>query len=78
MQTKSIMPVKTGEISSNDYQLSKTTVCELKEGETTTLIVDSYKRVQKYLYEIGLKAKPRREFSTKKISDNELRVTRVL
>ena len=71
------MPVKTGTISSNDYQLSKDVVATLLPGETKIIEIDNYKRVQKYLYEIGLKMKPRREFSTKKINDNQLRVTRV-
>lgn len=71
------MPVKTGTIDTGDYKTSKTTVESLQPGETTNIIVDNYKRVQKYLYEIGLKMQPRREFSTKKINDNELRVTRV-
>ena len=71
------MPVKTGTISSNDYQLSKDVVATLLPGETKIIEIDNYKRVQKYLYEIGLKMKPRREFSTKKVNDNQLRVTRV-
>jgi hypothetical protein len=71
------MPVKTGTISSNDYQLSKDVVATLLPGETKIIEIDNYKRVQKYLYEIGLKMKPRREFSTKKLTDNSLRVTRV-
>ena len=71
------MPVKTGTISSNDYQLSKDVVATLLPGETKIIDIDNYKRVQKYLYEIGLKMKPRREFSTKKVNDNQLRVTRV-
>jgi len=71
------MPVKTGDIASNDYSLSRLTVETLLPGETKIIEIDNYKRVQKYLYEIGLKMNPRREFSTKKMSDNELRVTRV-
>jgi len=71
------MPVKTGDIASNDYSLSKDTVNTMQPGETVTIEIDNYKRVQKYLYEIGLKMNPRREFSTKKMEDNVLRVTRV-
>lgn len=72
------MPVKTGDIASNDYKISKDTVNAMQPGETKIIDIDNYKRVQKYLYEIGLKMNPRREFSTKKINYNELRVTRVL
>jgi hypothetical protein len=72
------MPKKIGEIASNDYNVSRDTVQSLATGRTIVLDVENYKRVQKYLYEIGLKMKPRREFSTKKLNDNELRVTRVL
>lgn len=72
------MPVKTGTTDTGDYKISKQTVETLLPGETITIMVDNYKRVQKYLYEIGLKAKPdRKEFSTKKLDINELRVTRV-
>ena len=71
------MPVKTGNKDTGDYKISKQTVEALTTGETINITIDNYKRVQKYLYEIGLKMKPRREFSTKKINDNELRVTRV-
>lgn len=71
------MPIKTGGIASNDYNISKNAVTSMQTGNTITLTIDNYKRVQKYLYEIGLKMKPRREFSTKKISVNELRVTRI-
>ena len=71
------MPVKTGEISSQDYKISKETVLTMNPGETVTIDIDNYKRVQKYLYEIGLKMNPRREFSTKKLNINSLRVTRV-
>ena len=70
------MPVKTGEISSQDYLISKQTVLTLNMGESVTISVDNYKRVQKYLYEIGLKQKPRREFRTKKLSFNSLSVIR--
>ncbi len=71
------MPVKTGQIASNDYQVSKDLVNTMTIGSSLTITIDNYKRVQKYLYEIGLKAKPRKEFSTKKLTDNELRVTRI-
>ncbi len=72
------MPVKRGELCSNDYNVSKEFVLSSAQGETITLFVDNYKRVQKYLYEIGLKQKPRREFSTKKLSDTQLRATRII
>lgn len=71
------MPVKSGSIASNDYNICKHEVEHLITGSTNTIIIDDYKRCQKYLYEIGLKMKPRREFSTKKLSFNELRVTRI-
>lgn len=71
------MPVKTGTQDTGDYKISKQTVESMITGETTIIEVDNYKRVQKYLYEIGLKMNPRREFSTKKLSLTELRVTRV-
>lgn len=72
------MPVKRGTIASNDYQISKGLVGSMIEGSTQTVTIDDYKRVQKYVYEIGLKMKPRREFSTKKLSNTELRVTRII
>ncbi len=72
------MPVKTGTIASTDYKVSKELVSSMMEGTTQTVTIDDYKRVQKYVYEIGLKMKPRREFSTKKISNTELRVTRII
>lgn len=72
------MPVKTGTIASNDYFNSKATAEALEIGSTDTLTTDSYKRVQKYIYEIGLKMKPRREFSTKKLDNTTLRVTRII
>lgn len=71
------MPVKKGNIASRDYALSKETVESMDKGETRVIDIDNYKRVQKYLYEIGLKMKPRREFSTKKLSDTTLRVDRI-
>ena len=72
------MPVKTGITASTDYKISKELVSSMVEGTTQTVTIDDYKRVQKYVYEIGLKMKPRREFSTKKISNTELRVTRII
>lgn len=72
------MPTKTGTLASNDYYNSKVMAETLGVGDTDTLIVDNYKRVQKYIYEVGLKMKPRREFSTKKISSTELRITRII
>jgi hypothetical protein len=72
------MPVKTGEIGSNDYKTCKETVYSLGQGNTITIDIDDYKRCQKYLYEIGLKCNPRREFSTKKLTDYSLRVTRII
>ena len=71
------MPVKTGTTASNDYLECKRIVEESEIGETWNLYCDGYKRSQKYLYEIGLKQRPRREFSTKKISENQLQVTRI-
>lgn len=72
------MPVSKELTASNDYQLSKDTVNTLGIGQTVFLDIDNYKRVQKYIYEIGLKMKPRREFSTKKISETSLRVSRTI
>lgn len=72
------MPVKEGLTASRDYILSKEFVYTSEIGQTDVLYIDNYKRVQKYLYEIGLKMKPRREFSTKKLNNNELRATRVI
>jgi hypothetical protein len=72
------MPVKKGLQDSGDYALSKGYAEELKQGEMVTFTVVDHKRVQKYLYEIGLKQKPRREFSTKKIDENTLRVVRIV
>lgn len=71
-------PVKTGSVASADYAICKALVESLKIGETQTIEIDDYKRCQKYIYEIGLKMKPRREFSTKKMKDAELRVTRTI
>lgn len=71
-------PVKTGLVASPDYAICKAIVESLEIGETQTIEIEDYKRCQKYIYEIGLKMKPkRREFSTKKLSLTELKVTRV-
>jgi len=72
------MPIRTGQIGSNDYLICKDTAYQMLVGDTVTLYIDNYKRCQKYLYEIGLKCKPRREYSTKKVSQTILRVTRVI
>jgi hypothetical protein len=72
------MPKKPGILASNDYVSSKQAVESMEIGETKYLSIDNCKRVQKYIYEIGLKMKPRKEFSTKKISFTELRITRIL
>jgi hypothetical protein len=72
------MPVKTGEISSIDYKTCKEAVYSLEVGNTTIIDIDDYKRCQKYIYEIGLKCKPRREFSTKKLTQYSLRITRII
>jgi hypothetical protein len=72
------MPVKKGMTESGDYAVAKGTVDGLQQGETITLTVSNHKTVQKYLYEIGLKQKPRREFSTKKLDENTLRVVRIV
>jgi hypothetical protein len=71
------MPVAKDQTASNDYWNSKSLVEEMEVGETWSQDVDNPKRVQKYVYEIGLKMRPRREFSTKKISPTELQVTRI-
>jgi hypothetical protein len=72
------MPVKKGMVESGDYALAKGFVEVSKQGNTVILTVADHKRVQKYLYEIGLKMSPRREFSTKKIDENTLRVVRIV
>ena len=72
------MPVKTGQIASNDYNVCRDAVYNMNIGDTHILYIDDYKRCQKYIYEIGLKCKPRKEFSTKKLEQTELRVTRVI
>lgn len=72
------MPVKTGEVSSIDYKTCKDVVYSLDVGYTINIDIEDYKRCQKYLYEIGLKCKPRREYSTKKLTQYSLRVTRII
>ena len=72
------MTLKYKQKYTGDYKKSRELVENLEVGETETINIDNYKRVQKYVYEIGLKMKPRREFSTKKITINELRVTRII
>lgn len=72
------MPLKTGSQASEDYNISKNIVTTLEVGETKSILIDKYKRVQKYLYEIGLKCTPKKEFSTKKVTDNQLIVTRII
>jgi hypothetical protein len=70
------MPVKKGMTESGDYAVAKGAVDGLQQGETVILTIANHKTVQKYLYEIGLK--PRREFSTKKLDENTLRVVRIV
>jgi hypothetical protein len=73
------MPLKKGEVATSDYWTGKKIVEELKVGESRLVLFEKKKVLQKYIYEIGLKAKPeRREFSTKKVSQDELRVTRIV
>lgn len=72
------MPVKSGTKDSGDYAIAKEFVESSKQGNTAELTVVDYKRVQKYLYEIGLKQNPRREFSTKKLDATTLRVVRIV
>lgn len=71
------MPVKAGEVASNDYCVSKELVNDMVIGEGREIEVVCVKRVQKYVYEIGLKCKPRREFKSKKLSESRLKVWRV-
>lgn len=71
------MPVKKGLKDTGDYSLCKDLVNGLNVGESEIVTVDHLKRCQKYLYEIGLRAKPRRSFSTKTIDDNTLQVWRL-
>lgn len=73
-----IMPVKSGQLASIDYELAKVLVDSLELGCSEVVGYEERVRFCKYLYEVGLKERPRKSFTVKKIKgSNELRVTRI-
>ncbi len=73
-----IMPIKTGLVASQDYSICKDIVDTLEKGDTTYTNVDDIRRCQKYIYELALKCRDGREFSSKKVDEYRLRITRII
>lgn len=72
------MPIKTGTIASSDYSVCSSLVDSMNVGDSLIISIDNQSRCRKYLYELSLKAFPRKEFRTKKVNINELRVNRTI
>lgn len=62
--------------SSRDYKIAYDIVESLKRGSTTAVVVDNVKRFRRYLYHLGYCRN--HSYSTRKTSDLNINVTRIL